>query len=342
MMSNLIESRKMRWLDFINPEMPARNLFQIDLTNDPIRPWPHPDNIRDRIDFALERYQTQLQTSEWLPDDRIPALSVFTGTEIFAAAFGCPVHRSDSNMPFALPLVHHAGEATRLQVPELSAEPLAVLFAIADELKRQAGADALLQLPDIQSPLDIAALIWEKCDFYVALLEEPDKVLALLAKIKTLLLTFFDAWFARYGCDYIAHYPYYFMRGGLTLSEDEVGAISSGLFRQYALPDLSELSRHYGGLGVHCCANARHQWDGFLAIPGLRLLNLVQPPERIREAFTYFAGKVCQMHSWCGDNEPWTWPDQLPANARAVLSVSTASRDDALRMAERLNRVCER
>ena len=341
-MADRIESRKMRWLDFMNPEKPARNLFQIDFTDGPVRPWPHPDNIRDRIDFALEQYQTQLQISEWLPDDRIPSLSVFTGTDIFAAAFGCPVHRSGKDMPFALPLVHDAGEAARLQEPDQSAEPLAILFSIADELKRQAGADALLQMPDIQSPLDIAALIWEKSDFYVALLEEPDEVLALLAKIKTLLLAFFDTWFARYGSDYIAHYPYYFMRGGLTLSEDEVGAISSDLFRQYALPDLSELSRHYGGLGVHCCANARHQWNGFLAIPGLRLLNLVQPPQRIREAFSYFVGKVCQMHSWCGDNEPWTWPDQLPANARAVLSVSAASHDEALRIAERMNRVCGR
>ncbi len=341
-MANPIEERKQRWLDFMDPAQPDRHLFQISLTNAPTRPWPGPDNLTERIAFALDRYERETANLAWLADDRIPALHVYTGTEIFAEAFGCPVHRPANNMPFALPVIHAAHEVSRLPVPGLATEPLASLFRIADELKRQAGQDALLQLPDIQSPLDIAALIWEKTDFYVALLEEPAAVQELLIKIKALLLLFFDTWFARYGTDYLAHYPDYFMRGGLTLSEDEVGAISGDLFRQFALPDLSEISRHYGGLGMHCCANARHQWDNFLAIPGLRLLNLVQPEAQIREAYGFFAGKVGQMHSWCGNQEPWTWPDQLPAGVRAVLTIQAANRDEARRIAERMNRVCSR
>jgi len=125
------------------------------------------------------------------------------------------------------------------------------------------------------------------------------------------------------------------MEGGLSISEDEVGAIGTAMFEQYALPDLAALSGRYGGLGMHCCANARHQWNGFLTIPGLRLLNLVQPEAVLKEAFGFFAGHVAQMHVWSGDGEPWTWPAQRPAGARIVYGATAADRDEALRIADR-------
>jgi len=86
------------------------------------------------------------------------------------------------------------------------------------------------------------------------------------------------------------------MPGGLTLSEDEVGAISQRMFDALFMPELAELSARYGGLGMHCCAHARHQWPGFRRIPGLRLLNLVQPAPVIHQAVAFFAG-LPQMHS---------------------------------------------
>ena len=245
-------------------------------------------------------------------------------------------------MPFALPLVHNAKEASKLKVPDLSASSLSVLFEIADKLREKAGEDAIFMLPDIQSPLDIAALIWEKTDFYVALVEEPEAVLEVMEKVKTLLVSFFDTWFERYGNEYIAHYPYYYMKGGITLSEDEVGSMSPHMFTQFALPNLTELSEHYGGIGIHCCANARHQWDNFLKVPDLKLINLAQPEEIIKEAYKYFAKHTCQFHSWFGEGEPHTWPQQYPEDARIVMQVYAADKDQAIELAEKLWVACGR
>lgn len=332
-----LEARKQRWCDFLDPAQPPRHLFCIG--HDPAappRPWPWPDNVPERIDWAWQTYERELERAEWLLDDTVPHLAPFTGTEIFAEAFGCQVHRADDNMPFALPLVHNAAEAARVRVPDLNVRPLAMLFEIADELRRRAGNGALLQLVDIQSPMDIAALIWDKNDLYMAMIQQPNAVKDLAAKVHELLVAFLDAWFERYGPAFIAHYPKYYMPWGITLSEDEVGAVNGEMFEEFFADELVALSRRYGGIGIHCCADARHQWDNFARVPDLRLLNLVQPPEELRDAYAFFASRVPQMHSWCGDGEPWTWPGQYPSDARIVFRASAETREEALALSEKL------
>lgn len=335
-----IDERKRRWLRFYDPDQPPTHLFLVrcDAELGP-RPWPRPDNVAERIDWAWRKYQLKLEQLAWLDDDALPFLDVYTGTEIFAAAFGCPVHYADDNMPFALPLVHTPGEAVTVQTPELDVPPIAVLFEIADELRRRAGDGALVRLVDIQSPMDIAALIWDKNTFYTALVETPEAVVALAQRVKALMIAFLDAWFARYGREFIAHYPDYYMPRGLTLSEDEVGAVSRRMFDALFLPELVELSKRYGGLGVHCCAHARHQWPGLKQIPDLRLLNLVQPPPVIHAAVRAFAG-LPQMHSYGGDGPAWTWPAQYPPDARLVFDVTVESREEAVETATLMRRAC--
>ncbi|MBM4457609.1 MAG: hypothetical protein FJ011_07590 [Chloroflexi bacterium] len=129
------------------------------------------------------------------------------------------------------------------------------------------------------------------------------------------------------------------MPGGLTLSEDEVGAISQRMFDALFMPELAELSARYGGLGMHCCAHARHQWPGFRRIPGLRLLNLVQPAPVIHQAVAFFAG-LPQMHSYGGEGPAWTWPAQYPPDARLVFDINAASRAEAEEIASRLRQAC--
>ena len=102
----------------------------------------HPDKRRERIEWAWRQYQEQMSRAEWLDDDAIPHLDVYTGTEIFAEAFGCKVQRPVDNMPFALPLVSKASEAADLGVPDLDAPCLRLLFEIADELRAQ-GATSM-------------------------------------------------------------------------------------------------------------------------------------------------------------------------------------------------------
>jgi len=185
-------------------------------------------------------------------------------------------------------------------------------------------------LPDIQSPLDVAALIWEKVGFFSAMVEEPEAVEALVHMTERLITDFLDLWFERYGKEFIAHYPDYYMPYGITLSEDEVGTISPDMFERFSLPSINTLSRRYGQVGVHCCANSEHQWQSFKKIENLVLLNFVQSPEVIARAYPVFADTCVQMHAAVDVVMPNT------QGARVVLQAFAGSKEEAIERAKQL------
>lgn len=325
-----INDRKKRWNSFYNLSSDTKTLALIDCPH-PDRPWPYPENMTKRLDWATESYHKQLSNMEWLHDDRIPALNPYTGTELFAAAFGCKVHYSGDNMPFALPMIHNSNELSKVKEPDLFNSCLGDIFELGQRLRQRGGRDAVLHIPDIQSPFDIASLVWDKGDLFMAMMDAPEAVCELIAMTERTLIKFLDAWFKEFGTEYISHYPDYYMHGGVTVSEDEIGAFSPAMFKIFCLPSLNRLSKRYGGIGIHCCAHARHQWNNWCKVDGLRMLNFVQSADVTHEAYRFFANKTPMMHYWCGEGSPdITWAKNYPTDCHVVLSCESIDYKDAI------------
>ena len=148
--------------------------------------------LSDWLPLLLQRYEDRLRWHKATDDDAVPYVSLSTGTELFAAAFGCPVHAFPDSPPCALPLVTTAEEADQLEVPGLDAPPLARVFEMTHMVRERVGPEVPIAVPDIQSAFDIAALIWHKEDLLIATITEPDAVKRLVDKCQQLLKTFFD------------------------------------------------------------------------------------------------------------------------------------------------------
>ena len=322
-----------RWLDLY--EGSRRTVVIIDQKDYGTIPILSSENTDEFFDWNIRRYHVMADSSEWLDDETIPHVSLNTGTHIFAEAFGCDViYPGDSN-PFARPCVFGAGDATKIRRPVLENSSLMRNFDLGMKL-RAAAPDAMIQLPDIQSPLDIAALIWEKSGFYTSMIDEPQAVKDLIEMVYELLTEFLDLWFRTFGREFIAHYPAYYMPRGITLSEDEIGSISAAQFGEFALPVLCRLSQHYDGrIGIHCCADAKHQWGLLKSIPGLTLLNLnphYHAASAAREASVFFREGPPLWLIGPAINECYDF------GGRAVLSCSADSRQKAI---DELNRLRE-
>ncbi|MEI7835590.1 MAG: uroporphyrinogen decarboxylase family protein [Planctomycetota bacterium] len=340
-----IEQRKQRWRELYDPASGRKAVFMIGM-NDPASPGaayvpPYPENKAARIDAAMQNYRVMLDRAGWLNDDAIPFAEVHTGTEIFAELFGCEVYRNDGSMPSARPVIFEPRDVAKLKVRPVMDSPLAMLFEIGDELRRQAGPDVLLKIPDIQSPMDIAALIWDKTSFYMGIHDDPQAVDALALMCRELLIEFCDLWLARYGRDFIAHYPAYYMPSGLTLSEDEIGAVSPDMFTRFFLPHLTALSDRYGGLGMHCCATARHQWDNMKKIPNLKILNLTRGLEETEAGIVYFADHCVQIHDGMPGDKPTSWYIENAPSARVVIRPWAEDRAAAQRFVDQLRPYCD-
>jgi hypothetical protein len=270
--------------------------------------------VEQRARMAQEVLRWEVECAEAVGDDRVPTIHVNTGTEVFAAAYGSPVHRAEDAMPFALPAVHCAEEADRLVEPELFSGPLGELFALADRTLELCGSSLggpsyPLRISDIQSPFDIGALIWQKETFFHALMDDPEAVHRLLAKITHTVASYVRTFCARYPDVCTVHYPLVWMPAeyGICLSEDECGAISVRHFERFALPYLQQLAAQFGGISLHCCAAGQHQWDSFAKLPDIHYLNLFHPPTDLETAIRKFSGKAVLIpgpHAW-SSADPW-------------------------------------
>ncbi len=330
-MNSIIEKRKQNWVDFYDMNSTVNRLLVVEYTQDVIkRPLLWWENMRQREEWSYRRYMLQLENMEKLNDNTIPYLSMITGTEIFAEAFGCPVHKPEHDNPFALPLIKDVSEFQKIKMPKLEDTNLVKLFESADRLKERAGSDVLLSLPDIQTPIDVAALIWDKSDFYMSMFDEEPAVKELSCMVKEFMFSFLDEWFRRYGPSFMAHYPDYYMPYGITMSEDEIGVVSSDMYREYFQDELHEFAQRYGAIGIHCCADSNHQWENLKEVPNLKLLNFVRDAENTKKAVQFFGSTTPQFHNTMVDIR------DIPDYDRIHLAnfVYTNSLENAIKIAE--------
>jgi hypothetical protein len=324
----------------IAPPEPTSPEWQQDFTcsEHPLKEW---------APWAVRNYELWCERSDALDDDAVPYVKVTTGTQVFAAAFGCPVRRVEGSNPLALPLVRTAKEADRLPEPHWDAAPLDRVLEFAALARQQAGPEAPLCVPDIQSPFDIAALIWHKEDLYMALCEEPEAVQRLVDKCHRLLETFLREYMRLFAPVNLIHYPGYWAPNhlGCSLSEDEAGNMNTAMFEAYCLPTLTALSGSFGGLFVHCCATANHQHRSFLKVPNLRAMQrnmagvLTTDPRRVIDDFS---GKSVVVVTGVEEAEDLEIVRMARPDTRFLFDLPPRPLDEARGLYERLRAQCPR
>jgi hypothetical protein len=232
--------------------------------------------VEDFLAFYEEDYAWKRKQSEDFQDDAVPYANLCGTTGFFAAAFGCPFHQySHGGNAVARPIVRTAAEADDLAQPTLEAQPIRRYFRLAEKLSKRLGPEAPISVPDVQSPFGVAAIIWNKEDLLIALLETPEAVLRLVEKTYRLLRDFLAELKNRVPNVNLCHCPYTWAPPelGCWLSEDEIGVIGRQMFETFALVYLERLSQDFGGLFMHCCAAAQHQYESWKKIPDLRGIN---------------------------------------------------------------------
>lgn len=321
------------------PQVPCKELGDFAISDRPVADW---------VPVYVNRYKEKLKYLQDIGDDSVPYVSLNTNTGVFAAAFGCPIHvYAEETNAAARPIVRTAKEADALAEPSLDAPTISRIFELARLLRRELGPEVPIGVPDIQSPFDIAALIWNKEDFFVALLEEPDAVKRLVAKCTRLLSRFIVEFKREFPECNLCHCPEAWAPPelGIWLSEDEVGSLSPAMFEEFCLPVLTELSGRFGGLFMHCCANAEHQFPGFLKIPNLRALNRAggqfEPMLRSDIGRT-LAERMVFMVAWAPEKEVNSLLDLAPPGARFLINMPEMPLEEAKATFERLRARCPR
>lgn len=277
----------------VNPAPVECPLGDFLLSDRPVREW---------LPTVVAKYEAHLAQLMKFEDDSVPYVNLNTHTGVFASGFGCKMVRFEGSNAAALHCVKNAAEADRLPARRWVDVPQLVrYFEMAELAQRELGPDVPVSVPDIQSPFDIAALVWDKEDLFAAMIETPAAVKTLVAKCHQLLKGFLQEFQRRFPAGNFIHCPNAWapQRLGCSLSEDEAGSLSQEMFEEFCLPSLIDLSETFGGLFMHCCARADHQYANFRKIPNLRGLNRVfQYPPGPRPAVECFSGHTVLVEAW--------------------------------------------
>jgi len=241
--------------------------------------------VANWVPDIVENYARHAKFNEAVADHSVPCARMTTGTHIYAAAFGCEANCYPDSPPCAVPLVRTALEADKLKKPDIWKSPsLYRVFELADALRKELGSDVFLGPPDMQSGFDTAALVWDKTGFLCAMADEHESgaVRRLVARCAALFKEFLVELRREFPNCCPSHYPPIWTPPGMApwLSNDECGAFGVEMFESFCLPELIDLAETFGGLGMHCCADADHQFESFKQIPNLYALNRVPPANR--------------------------------------------------------------
>ena len=276
----------------------------------------------------------------------MPFINLNMNTGIFAQAFGCHLSEHEGSNASARSLVRTAAEADALAQPRWQdAKGLSRHVELARLIAERLGPEVPVGVPDIQSPFDVAALVWDKAELMVAMVESPESVERLVHTCEVLLTGFLDDYFRMFPQANASHCPgasWAPASLGLWLSEDEVGAMSTRMFERFCLPTLTRLSRHFGGISMHCCACADHQYAGFRKIPDLRALNRVYQKPGPGPAIRAFSGHTALVPAWCGVDEVERQLALSTPETRFIFNLGALPDDQARRAVDQARGLCER
>ena len=350
-MSDQIQKNTAFLRSLFRKETAERPAFLARSSDIPIFKWEDGDyTLSERpierwVPWVVGDYQKQVDWLEKLGDDSVPVAKLTTGTHVFAQAFGCEVHKFDDNNPCALPLAMTIEEAERIEEPDLwNCRGLMRVFELGRLVQKELGPDAFLGPCDMQSGFDTACLVLDKSTLMCAMADPDERpaVARLAAKCASLYKKFLIELRKEFPTMSPGHCPGTWAppEMGPWLSNDECGAVNTETFEELMLPELVDLAETFGGLGMHCCASADHQFKSFGKIPNFYAFNRVRSKLGWTPIFN-LAGPTGPTYvlAWISENDILELRAKAPAGTRFMFCWIGDNTAEAIGWLERMHSV---
>jgi hypothetical protein len=114
------------------------------------------------------------------------------------------------------------------------------------------------------------------------------------------------------------------------------------MYEEFGLWCLIDFSETFGGLFMHCCAAADHQYPAFGKIPKLRALNRVYQSAGAEPALRAFGDRTVHMQAWKGLEDYRGQLELDVPGVRFAFCYSAQSLDEGKRALETLREWCPR
>jgi uroporphyrinogen-III decarboxylase len=247
--------------------------------------------------LKFNKFYERLQ-KYWAKDDALIHLQPQLGVGVFASAFGCPVEFLWNQLPrthFAIKAGEPAQKVYELEKPSAYSGLLGNVLDFTEYFEKKTNSKYPIAVTDMQGPMDTAYLVWDSCDFMVAMYEHPKEVHHLMRMCTDLVIEFVKEMRSKVKEFVPAHFPPVYLPDGkgLAVSEDALAVLSAPLYEEFSLPYINELSEEFGGILIHSCGNFEHQLGVLEKVHNLRGINFGVSETRFEAVWEKFGGKTC-------------------------------------------------
>jgi len=242
--------------DFMGSKLNPRKFSYLDQFQDP--------------KAMLETQLAVIKDHEGSKDDYVPMLLPYLGTGVIASAFGCEIVWRENENPWTKPIIYSPQEVYKLKSPKVTDGLLGKVLEYTKYFEEDTQGEIPIQVTDVQSPLDIASLIWAYDDFLVAMYTNPKEVHYLLKLVTDLIIEFVKVQ-KQMLTDFVpSHHLWMPDGGGFRINEDLLAIVSPSLYKEFALPYNNRISEEFNGLFIHSCGDFSFNFENLLKYDKLR------------------------------------------------------------------------
>jgi hypothetical protein len=234
-----------------------------------------------------------LERWDWTPQESANVEPWFWNTHTMALAFGCEAVFTSEGKEWIKSRITDAAQVAEVEIPDVSLGRTGEILDKMAEMLKTLPESTLIRLPDIQSPLGVAELMWDQ-SFYMALLINPLEVHHLLEKISRFTIDYIKAIKELLGDRYNpATHPQIWAPGeGYYMSDDVNSMLSPEQHMEFSINYINGITTELGPLFYHSCTWTDTYFDNMEKLEGVRAVNWsfgtsADPAELIRR----FSGK---------------------------------------------------
>jgi|GEM_PF-2918575 Uroporphyrinogen-III decarboxylase len=255
--------------------------------------------------FKSKEFYKSLESER---DDNIPALNCSLGTYVIPSVFGAGIRSfTDGRKYIAEPIIKTSMDIDKMKPLPIMETILGEQIKLVEYFVKETKGEYPIRMPDIQNPLGVAEMLWETNDFYMSLIEEPEKVHKLLEMITEVVIEY--AARVKRACPSIVPISWPFVWAptdkGIHLSDDTMSMVSPKMYEEFGVFYNNIISREFGGLMLHSCTMDKRYFSSIAENEGLRSINFAaQYSSDMSEIFGFFGGKTVIIPHYVHTDSP--------------------------------------
>lgn len=251
-------------------------------------PTPSRSVEEARREFLDEEFQLKAQLASiaqrvrggfW--DDTVLCLHPLGGAQGWIVeAFGGKTEWFNDRPPYQHPIITEVRQIDNLRLDFGKSDLYNNIFRQMRFFRKIVGDKIPIGAPDVQSPVDVASMIFDYTGLVYAMIDEPQRVHALMRMVTDAIIQACHAFKKEMTYSLSAAFNWWLPRG-IFLADDLQAVLNADLYREFAVPYNEIMAAEFGGLGLHSCGRIMQNIENVVNTKGLFVFNTHDPLVRV-------------------------------------------------------------